>query len=399
MSYAGKILPTERASKLGHMRVIEHEQVSRLLRQFERTDTAGDEPLGERTGTIDLATPSDIRFIISVDGGQAIIPNEVRRDKRMAFIKFCAMVIRRADIAALRRCPIVDPRDLAKLFDEGVWYQAAALPLAGIRIPGETVKETIRKTVDAVLEYTKLYDTLAYLVYRQWDPGYDFNPATNPEAPHMECLQCGATVHLPRGAFHFTCRACRHPHRLSDYLGITQNLPEDWAREEAAMALRNALETLTLFYFVITYWKSDRPKLSEILFLKDGPLLLRAWLSRLVEPIQGLIGTLKARQVPLHLVGVEKTGELVGHVDEIRQHLPTRGDFFLPSVRYLVEEVAGQSFNPSAYRNRVQYGAKTVIRLGPDTSLCLTCRRVTFSWSRSRKTFWVSRRRPLSSPR
>jgi hypothetical protein len=68
----------------------------------------------------------------------------------------------------------------------------------------------------------------------------------------------------------------------------------------------------------------------------------------------------------LYLVGVEKNGELVGHVDEITQHLPNPGDFFLPSVRYLVEEVAGQSFNPATYRNRVQYGAKVVIRLGPN---------------------------------
>ena len=35
---------------------IEHEHVCRLLRQFERTDTAGDLTLGERTGTIDLHT-------------------------------------------------------------------------------------------------------------------------------------------------------------------------------------------------------------------------------------------------------------------------------------------------------------------------------------------------------
>lgn len=276
MGYTGHNFPVERASKLGHMKVIEHEHVSRLLRQFERTDTAGDEPLGERTGHIDLHIPSEIRFIISVDGGQAVIPNEVRRDKRMAFIKFCAMLIRRADIAALRKNPIIDPRDLAKMFDGGVWYQAAALPLAGIRIPGETVRETIRKTVDAVMEYTKLYDTLGYLVYRKWDPGFDFNPGTNPEAPHLDCLRCGEVLFLPRNSFDFTCAACGCRHMLSDYLGITQGIPDDWVREEAAMNLRNALETLTLFHFVIKYWRSDPAVLAQTLFVKDGPLLLRS---------------------------------------------------------------------------------------------------------------------------
>ena len=90
----------------------------------------------------------------------------------------------------------------AELFPEGrrparTIYQAAALPLAGIRLPGETVRETIRKTVDAVLEYTRLYDVLASIVYREWDPSYNFDPIKNPEAPHLDCYQCGAPVYLP----------------------------------------------------------------------------------------------------------------------------------------------------------------------------------------------------------
>lgn len=356
----------ERASKLGHMKVIEHEHVSRLLRQFERTDPSDETPVGMRTGHIDLSTPSAIRFILTVDGGQAVIPNEVRRDKRMAFIKFCAMLIRREDIAELRRHPILDPREVAAMFEEGVWYQAAALPLAGIRLPGETVRETIRKTIDAVLEYTKLYEVLNFLVSRKWDPDYDMDPLSNPEAPHMDCLSCGEIFYLPKDRFHFSCPACAHPHRLSDYLGIVQNLPDDWAREEAAISLRNVLETLTLFHFVIRYWMRDPAVLSEILFLKDGPLLLRAHLFRLVEPIRDLIETLRAGGVSLHLAGIEKNGELVDHLEEIKKHLPDAGDYFLPSIRYMIEEVAGLSFDPKRYRNRVQYGAKVAVRLGPN---------------------------------
>jgi hypothetical protein len=130
--------------------------------------------------------------------------------------------------------------------------------------------------------------------------------------------------------------------------------------------LRNALATLTLFHFVIKYWRKDPDVLGEILFIKDGPLLLRAQLSRLVEPIRALIQTLKDKGVKLHLVGVEKNGELVDHIEEIRQHLPSPGDFFLPSVRYLLEDVAGLSVDFSKFRDRVQYGSKVVIRLGPD---------------------------------
>ena len=371
MSYGSGRFPLERASKLGHVKLVEHEQVTRLIRQFERIDTAADKPVGALTGKLDLSAASPIEFIVAIDGGQAVIPNEVRRDKRIAFIKVCAMLIRREDIAYLRKNPVIDPRDLARMFDGGIWYHPAVLPLAGIALPAESVKETIRRTVDAVLEYTKLYDTLNYLVSRLWDPGYDMNLQTNPRAPHMNCLSCGAVMGLPRNAINFTCPSCNYPHRLGDYLGIAQEAPEDWSREEAAMSLRGALETLTLFHFVIRYWQGNKDVLSKTLFLKDGPLLLRAQLSRLVEPIRELIKRLRTEGVRVFIAGLEKNGELVDHIDDIKKHLPDSGDFFLPSVRYILEEIAGLQFDPTKYRNRVQYGSKVVVRLGRDHVVAL----------------------------
>jgi hypothetical protein len=86
--------------------------------------------------------------------------------------------------------------------------------------------------------------------------------------------------------------------------------------------------------------------LAETLFLKDGPLLLRAQLARLVEPIRDFIETLKRNKIALHLVGIEKNGDLVDHIEEIKKHLPNPGDYFLPTVRYLQEEVAGLAFSP-----------------------------------------------------
>lgn len=366
MGYGSGRFPIERASKLGHMKLIEHEQITRLIRQFESVDSAEDSPVGMLSGNLDLTTDSEIEFIITVDGGQAVIPNELRRDKRIGFIKVCAMLIRRTDIQRLRANPVVDPRELATMFDDSVWFQPAAVPLAGIRLPGETVKETIRKIVDAVLEYTKLYDTLNFLVSRLWDSSYEMDSEKNPEAPHMNCLACDTRVYLPRNSFNFSCSHCNHAHRLGDYLGIAQQIPDDWSREETIMSLRNAMETLSIFHFLIRQWRIRPDALGRILFLKDGPLLLRAQLSRLVEPIRAFLAHLRDQEVNFNLVGVEKNGELVDHIEDIKRHLVEAGDFFLPSVQYIIEEIAGLQYDPGKYRNRVQYGSKVVVRLGPD---------------------------------
>jgi hypothetical protein len=111
--------------------------------------------------------------------------------------------------------------------------------------------------------------------------------------------------------------------------------------------------------------------MSRTLFLLDGPLVLRAQLSRLVEPIRALIEHQKLMGKPLYLVGVEKSGEFRDFADSYSSFLPEPGDFFLPDTRFIVEEVNGRSFNLDTYRNRVNYEAKAVVRLGTHHVLAL----------------------------
>lgn len=365
MSYRSGRLPEEHASKLGHMKMVENEHLRQLLLSFEEDREPGNGTRICRSGTIDLSIPSPIGTIIVVDGGEAIISHEIRRGRRLVFIKVSVLRLQLSDLAYLSRHPVSDPREVSKLFEDAVWYQPALLPLSGVHLPGETMRETLRQTVHAVLEYTSLYDVLAYLVFRRWQPGYIFDPRINPEAPHMDCLSCGQPVYLPKDALHFECPACGYSHHLSDYLGIAQRMPVDWSREEAAIDLRNVLETLSLFHFVMHYYIHEPEKLGTILFLKDGPLLLRAQLGRLVEPIRSLVATIARHNAHIHLVGTEKNGDLVDHAATLREPLSRPGDFFIPSVQYLLEDIAGICQDLEHYRNRAQYGAKVVVRLGP----------------------------------
>lgn len=361
MSYVGSgRFPVEYASKIGHMKLIQDPHIQRMLAEFESSTPTTSDPLGFRSGNVDLSKSNNIEFVIAIDGGEAVVPNEIRSEKQLAFISVCALLLRVNDIEEMRQDPIIDPRELAAKLQLR-WYEGAVLPLSGIRLPNETVKETIRKTVDSVMHYTGLYETLRFLVSREWDPSY---PMGAGDAPHFHCRNCGSVIYIPKSTLSFRCDSCGYSHTLSDYLGIGEDGPDEWAREEAVTALRNVMETLALFNY-IREWHTWPHIIGQILFIKDGPLLLRAGLYRLVDSIRAFIQYLRDKEVPLHLVGIEKNGELVNHVDEIKRHLPDPGDFFLPSVRYIIENIHGYSF-PSTYRNRVQYGAKVVARIGPN---------------------------------
>ena len=52
--------------------------------------------------------------------------------------------------------------------------------------------------------------------------------------------------------------------------------------------------------------------LKRTLFVKDGPLLLRAQLSRLIEPIRAFLKYLKDIGRDIHIVGVVEIGRLGG---------------------------------------------------------------------------------------
>jgi hypothetical protein len=101
-------------------------------------------------------------------------------------------------------------------------------------------------------------------------------------------------------------------------------------------------------------------------FLLDGPLLLRAQLSRLVEPIRDLLEHQHRQQRSAYIVGIEKNGEFRNFADAYATRLGSNGDYFLPTTKFLVESVNGRIFDPATYRNRVNYGAKLVARIGTD---------------------------------
>ncbi len=362
MSYAKDGFPVEQASKVGQLRIINDPVLQGIVRSFEATGTSPASALVSPTGQVDLAGECQIRRIVVIDGGEALIPNPIRRERALGFVSAAALLMRMGDYEKLAQNPMADPRDVSKDLDDKLWYKAAAIPLSGVTMPGISVRETIRAVVNSTLSAanTGLIDTVRFLVYREWLPQW---PADIPP-PSMDCLACGLRFELPYAtrALSFACSSCSYVHYLSDYLGVSE-IADDFGREMTVSNLRNVLETLILFDLVRKFGM-QKDEMRKTLFIKDGPLLLRAQLGRLVEPIRSLISHLRDLGSELHIVGVEKNSAFVSLIDEFRGTLPSPGDYFLPSVRFLVEEVAGGEM-PDNYRNRVSYGAKVAARLGP----------------------------------
>jgi hypothetical protein len=218
--------------------------------------------------------------------------------------------------------------------------------------------------VHRFIEHYGLYDALAYLVYREWEQHLDVLPS-------MDCVSCGSRFELPTRQRAFNCPSCKTRHTLSDYLGLLDHQTNEQSTAETVSNFRTVLEALALFSVIIRFQEHDSI-MGRTLFLLDGPLILRAQLSRLVEPIRALIQHRKGLGKPLFLVGVEKSGEMRDFASVYSSSLVEAGEYFIPSSRFVVEEINGRPFDADTYRNRVNYGAKVLCRLGPDHVIVLT---------------------------
>jgi len=363
MAYAKDGYPTELANKVGHVKLIQDPMIQGMIEAFEDWRPPIEGVLPPTSGIIDLEGDCPIGQVITVDGGHQAVPNIARPERQVGFIQIAAQLIKLETIHYLHLNRMADPRDVRASLGRFTHHTFAALPLAGVHMPGLSVKQSLREAIHRFINHYELYDALSYLVYRKWESEIE-------DAPSMRCLNCGEFFELPRHALHFRCLRCNEEHYLSDYLGLCEEDSGNRPRAETVSNLRSVLEVLALFSF-ITKFRDRKSIMRRTLFILDGPLILRAQLSRLVEPIRALIKDQKAHNRSLFLIGVEKTGEMREFADAYSENLTEVGSFFIPSTHYIVEEIHGRSFNESSYRNRVNYGAKVISRIGPDHVLVL----------------------------
>lgn len=350
--------PIELANKVGHIKLVQDPMIQRLIECFEDTRPTDAMALPAPDGRIDLFAECPIVQTVTIDGGQQAVPNIARPERQIGFIQVAAQMVRIETLDYLKAHPLADPRDVRQSLSKFTDHTLAALPIAGMHMPKMTVRESIREAIHRFLSTYQLYDALRFLVYREWR-----SADTDADVPEMDCLNCDDTVLLARHATEFVCKSCSHGHKLGDYLLMSTDDSEEVGRLELVSSFRSALEVLALFS-TIAKARDHAAVMDHTLFLLDGPLLLRANLARLVEPIRDFVTDHRAAGRNIYLVGVEKGGDIRAYADEISSGLIEPGDYKILTFPFIVEQISGRRFNGNTYRNRVNYGAKVVVRLG-----------------------------------
>lgn len=355
---AGARLPAQRASRLGHLDVLKSPLVEQLCESFEAPDISTlPQPLASWQSIPSGGTP--LRKVFAVDGSLQVIENRIPPHKALAFVKTALLKVDQVALQSIdRRMP--HPYAVRDLMADSAMYHATVFPLRHVGVAGMTVYDTVRQVIfDSVKDPTlegEPMETLRWLAYEKWD-------GRCKDLPPFECPHCGSgDATLPYDAESGPCPSCGKQLLLTDMLGFHLEMAEEAAPNIIASTYMLIHETLLLFTPVRYFWEHKREVLADCLFLKDGPLMIRAQYSKLVAPIRRFLEYARANGIEVCMVGQEKTGAFVDHLSLIGPTAPV-GVLFVPGHDYIREEIQHRPVAGAPYGKDTNYGAKVFVKL------------------------------------
>lgn len=376
MAYsAGKGLPGESASKLGHLAVVQSEWVKALVNEFEQAKVQDGDPTNTVWQTLNLSDVTPLRNVWAVDGSYVSIQTEQAPPREVAFVKTALLTVDRTRLEAIDKD---HPHPLLlqdALTGSGIFH-ATVFPLKNVRTDLGSNYEAVRHIVRDSMKVDEggaFYESLKWLAYKKW------NPRSKSSSPGFECPHCHIKLEtgLPFDSDEGACPDCGKRVFLTDMLGFHLDMDEDSAPDSVASAYMLVMETLMLFTAIRLHWgHSDQRLVSDTLFIKDGPLTLRSQYSKLVPNIREFLQHAKDSSRPVHVIGQEKSGAFFDHLSSIARFAPPTERGQLPSVAVLSHDFVRREVHRSPdlanpYGKRTNWGEKVYYKIDPSTYLVL----------------------------
>ena len=279
--------------------------------------------------------------------------------KALAFVKTALL---RVDRRALSRIDQDTPHPFAlrDILSDSALYHATVFPLRHTSLHEMTTNDAIRRIIfesmkDASLDNAPM-ETLRWIAFEKWD-------GNKKSLPPFDCPNCRKTVAtLPYDAEEGKCSDCGSHLYVTDMLGFHQDMSDDAAPDSIATTYMMIHETLLLFTGIRYFWENNRAVLQDCLFVKDGPLSIRAQYSKLVGPIRRFLEFSRKAGHPVHILGQEKTGTFAEHLELIGPHM-AEGSCFVPSNSYIRERIQHRPDRGTPYGIDTNYGAKVLLKL------------------------------------
>ncbi len=372
---SGNRLPGEKASKLGHLSVVQSEWVKSLILDFESHKGLENDPSETIwTPLVDKQTP--LRHLWAVDGSYVGVVGSGNPPKEVAFVKTAILSVDKTKLGE------IDPENphpllLKDILSDSALFHATVFPLRNIFSSKGNNKDTIRHIVfDSMKidENGQYFETLKWIAYKKWR-----RSGRGTSSPAFECHACNERIDngIAYDQERSNCPHCGQEVLLTDMIGFHLEMTEESAPESLASAYMMVMEHIMLFTLIRLLWDNrDSNLVSETLFIKDGPLTLRSQYSKLIPNIREFLQFAKDKARPIHVIGQEKSGAFFDHLASITKFAAPKEanqpmHYAVLSHDYVRNEVYRAPDLTNPYGKRTNWGEKLYVKMEPGTQMVL----------------------------
>lgn len=314
-----------------------------------------------------------IRRIIAIDGSTVTKPVQNGFPKaEAALLNAAVIVIKTDELSSIGRNDIPSPSQLRDL--EKVHTMSAVLPgqnVVGRNLEEDTPKKFFRSTIRQELNFKldpnheSLLETFLAITRNDVEVDRQF------QCPIEDC-----NYRISRLETDAICN-CDEKQQLypTDSLRTHERFYDSSSSEQAFTAFRMVTEHLLLVN-IIRYFHRYRPLrwFDEIAFIVDGPLAIFGMPAWLKDHVQSEVARIHNDLVSkghagLLIIGMEKSGEFLDHLEELdwhqslgaRQRLPN-STALAPTTEYIFRHIRPNPDSKKAYGQAVYYGRKVLYK-------------------------------------
>jgi len=335
MPYEGEF-----ASKSAHSEFLRNPDIQDFLGQCNYLTIPSDkeaQSMADRFSEPPIAEAQLHSFAVAVDGSsyESSLDDKLPSTK-VGYIKIGALLIDLESFETLRVGKFVDPFKVAELQDNNSAL-TFSIPSANIKWGGKTnVRDSFRAAMDQQFSgvrtrfkeddpLTSLRSTLFHLASLR--PG-KLGTGEPRRLKIYKCPDCGSgPVELEDIPDQQKCSFCGADVYPTDCLRIWEEVNDYQSNQIAISRLMLVLEQLIPLHYMRYFFKNAPLLLSGIAFFVDGPLAVfgaPAWLHRSIMIFLQEVNRKLAKngQLPLTIIGLQKTGQVVDHVNLIDRYIP-----------------------------------------------------------------------------
>lgn len=366
--------PAERASKISHSEIINSSPVKDLLAKCSVPEAADAAAVSAAAQEIAEPNSQSIRAVVAVDGGyrEAAVREEFP-SAAVTFFTFGPLLFQLDDLRELDLMPFLAPEDMARL--KNIQRYTLALPTRNISREGKSLQVSLRETLQDFFERQEgdedpLADALRWILFRGWNKDAEQSWEV-PECPNYGC-SAGPIVLDSSTPNRFDCASCGGPLFLIDSLRLHERIDEEQGAAGISGFVMTTLEQVVVAHVIKALLETKPTFLTEILFIKDGPLGFFGTTAPLSKPMRELAFYLghyrdqskgdEQETALLNIAGLEKSGPFVEHAIQIADRLKPDSVLVLTNdyiYRYIVP---GDPASADPYGKNTYWGGKLIFK-------------------------------------